>query len=344
MQAVIIAAGKSTRTYPLTLTRPKPLLKVANKTILEHNLDNLNGIVDEAIIIVGYKKNMIGGYMGKKYKKIKITYVNQKQQLGTAHAASLAEKYIKNKFILMAGDDIYSRQDIKMCIKYSYAILTAKVKNPENFGIVIEKNGILDDFIEKPKKIISDMASTSFYVLDRKIFDFIKKIKKSERDELEMPDAVKMLSQKEEVHCIQSKQWIPIVYPWDLLKADVILRKGRNFIGNDSKINGIIKNSSIGKDCIINGCVKNSIIMDKTTIDKGSFIEDSVIGENVHFKGKIISKKNVFSYIKNKKIKVNLIGAVIGDNVKANNIVIHPGCKIWPNKIINNKIIFNDLL
>ena len=59
MQAVILAAGKSKRTYPLTITKPKPLLKVANKTLLEHNLDNLIGFVDEIVIVVGYKKNLI---------------------------------------------------------------------------------------------------------------------------------------------------------------------------------------------------------------------------------------------------------------------------------------------
>ena len=71
MQAVILAAGKSTRTYPLTLTKPKPLLKVANKTLLEHNLENLNNIVDEAIIIVGYRKNLIKKHIGNKYKNIR---------------------------------------------------------------------------------------------------------------------------------------------------------------------------------------------------------------------------------------------------------------------------------
>src|SRR3989344_2071773 len=125
MQAVILAAGKSTRTYPLTLTRPKPLLKAANKTILEHNLDNLNGAVDEVILIVGYKMEMIREKFGNNYNTIKIKYIEQKEQLGTGHAAMLAEPYIKDKFILMAGDDIYSRDDIKKCVKYPYSILTS---------------------------------------------------------------------------------------------------------------------------------------------------------------------------------------------------------------------------
>src|SRR3989344_5262428 len=107
IKAVIMAAGKSTRTYPLTLTKPKPLLKAANKTIFEHNLDNLDGIADEIIIIVGYKKNLIKKCIGNKYKGLKIKYVDQKQQLGTANALSAAERHIKGRFLLMAGDDIF---------------------------------------------------------------------------------------------------------------------------------------------------------------------------------------------------------------------------------------------
>ena len=161
MQAVILAAGKSTRAYPLTLTRPKPLLKAANKTILNHNLDSLIGIADEAILIVGYKKEMIKKQFGNKYKNIKLKYVEQKEQLGTGHAATLAEPYIRDKFILMAGDDIYSRNDIKNCIKYQYSILTSTTKSPKNFGVIIQKNGILTDFVEKPKKFVSNAINTS---------------------------------------------------------------------------------------------------------------------------------------------------------------------------------------
>ena len=63
MQAVILAAGKSTRTYPLTLTKPKPLLKVAGKTIIEHNLEQLVGLVDEVFVVIGYKAEMIKEYL-----------------------------------------------------------------------------------------------------------------------------------------------------------------------------------------------------------------------------------------------------------------------------------------
>ena len=344
MQAVILAAGKSTRTYPLTLTRPKPLLKVANQTILGHNLGNLAGFADEAVLVVGYKKEMIKKHFGDKYKNIKLKYIEQKEQLGTAHALSAAEHCIKGKFVLMMGDDIYSEGDIKNCIKHQYSILTAIVKDPQNFGVITEKNGILKDFVEKPKTFVSNLANAAFYCLDKKIFKCLKQIKKSERNEFELPDAIKLLSKDGKMHCIKAKQWLPIAYPWDLLKADKILRKSKNIIGKNSKIYGKVENSSVGNSCKIKGTVKNSIIMDNSVIDKNSIVEDSVIGENVYFSGKIKSKNNAASIVNGKEIKIDKFGAVIGDNVKARHMVINAGCKIWPNKIISNKTIIKDLI
>ena len=344
MQAVILAAGKSTRAYPLTLTKPKPLLKVANKTLLEHNLDNLNDVVEKAVIIVGYKKKLIKDCIGKKYKNIKISYVEQKQQLGTGHAVSIVERYVKDRFILLMGDDIYSKEDISKCAKFRYSVLTTMSKSWRNFGVVVEKNGLLVDFTEKPKKFVSGLINTALYSLDKKIFYYLKRIKKSERNELELPDAVKLLSKDEEVHCVKTNNWLPIGYPWDLLKVDRILRDDRNIIGRNSKISGNVKNSSIGNNCIIKGNVSNSILMDNTIIEKGSLVEDSVMGENVYFKGKIYAKSNVFSMVKGKKIKIDKLGAIIADNVKAKNVVVKAGCKIWPSKRISNKTISKDLV
>jgi len=344
MQAVILAAGKSTRAYPLTLTRPKPLLKAANKTILGHNLDNLKGIADEIILVVGYKKEMIKKQFGNKYKTIKLRYVEQKEQLGTGHAALLAEPYIREKFILMAGDDIYSRNDIKNCIKYQYSILTSTTKNPKNFGVIIQKNGILADFVEKPKRVVSDIINTSLYTFDKKIFHCLRNIKKSERNEIELPDAVRQLSKSEKVHCVKARQWIPIGYPWDLLKADRILGKNKNIIGKNSKIKGKIISSTIGDNCLIEGTVKNSIIMDRSVIGKNSVVEDSVIGENVHFSGTIESNNNAHSAVNGKKVRIGRFGAVIGDNAIAKNTAIEAGCRIWPGKKISGKTVKKDLI
>src|SRR3989338_6035360 len=98
MQAVVLCAGKSTRTYPLTVYRPKTLLKVMNKTILEHNLEQLQGIVDGAIIVIGHYGEKIKELFGEKYKNIKLIYFEQKEQLGTGYAILQVKDLLKDKF------------------------------------------------------------------------------------------------------------------------------------------------------------------------------------------------------------------------------------------------------
>ena len=181
MQAVILSAGKSTRTYPLTITKPKPLLKVANKPIIIHTLESLVGIVDEVIIIVGYKKENIISYLGDTFKAMKIKYVTQKSQTGTGSALACAKDFLSNKFLVMMGDDIYSKKDILKCTKYPYAVVGCKVKEPSNFGVYVIGNGFVKDLIEKPKRFVSEIANTGLYLLDRKIFGLLGEIKKSER-------------------------------------------------------------------------------------------------------------------------------------------------------------------
>jgi len=338
MQAVILAGGKSTRTYPLTLTKPKPLLKVVNKTILEYNLDAIGKIVKEIILVVGYKKDMIKNFIKKNYPDLKITYIEQHNQLGTGHAVSILKNQIKNKFILLMGDNIYSKGDIEQIAKHQFSILVKTAKNWQDFGVVKEENNVLVNLIEKPKEFISNIINCGLYSLDNTIFDILKTIKKSERGEYELTDGIKKLSKTNRIYCIKSKLCLQISYPWDLLCADRQLRGKKNICGDHSIIDGIVNNSTIGNNCIIKGNVKNSIIMDNTLINKNSIIEDSVVGANVNFTGKIIAKSNILSNIKNKKIKVDRMGAIIGDNVLAEDVVIKTGCKIWPNKIIRGEI------
>ncbi len=320
IQAVIMAAGKSTRTWPLTLTRPKPLLKVMNKEIIKHNLDALQGLVSEVIIIVGFKKEMIINEIGLKYGKLKIRYVEQKEQLGTGHALKYVEKLVKNKFVVMGGDDIFSKKDIKACLKHKYAVLGRKVEDPSRFGVFVVIGKEVKKIVEKPKKFISDIANTGLYVFDKSVFKY--KLKKSQRGEYEIVDYINALVKKEKVVCEKVKgHWLSIGYPWDLIEANGVLVseikksdikgkveknvviKGNLKVGKGTEIlsgtyikgNVVIgKNCNIGPNCYLRGdtsigkgChigqaveIKNSIIMDNAKVPHLSYVGDSVIGEN----------------------------------------------------------------
>ena len=319
IQAVIMAAGKSTRTWPLTLTKPKPLLKVMNKEIIKRNLDALQGLVGEVIIIVGFKKEMIIEEIGHKYGRLKIRYAEQKTQLGTGHALKCVERLIKGKFIVMGGDDIFSKKDIKACLKHKYSVLGCKVEDPGRFGVFVVKGKEVKKVVEKPKKFVSGIANAGLYVFDKSVFKF--KLRKSQRGEYEIIDYINALIKKERVVCENVKgRWLSVGYPWDLIEANsVLVSEIKNDIKGKVEKNVIVKgklkagkgtkilsgtyikgNVIIGENCLIgpncylrgntsigNGChigqaveIKNSIIMDNAKVPHLSYIGDSVIGEN----------------------------------------------------------------
>lgn len=323
LKAVLMAAGKSTRTYPLTLTRPKPLLKVANKFILQHNLEQLSetGLFDEIIIMIGYKGDMIKKQFGKKFGKLNLTYVEQKEQLGTGHALMSAKNAVgKSNFIIMNSDDLYFADDMKKLAKEKYAVLVKKVKRPELHGIYIVEKGFAKKLVEKPDIFISDIGNIGCYKLDSSVFSF--KIKKSERGEIEITDFISELMKKEKVKCIEAANWFPIGYAWDLLAAnEFLLSKIKKDIKGRIEQNVMIKGSVIigkgtlvksgvyiegpaiiGEDCVIGPNayirastsignnvkigheteIKNSIIMDNSAVPHLSYIGDSIIGENVN--------------------------------------------------------------
>lgn len=306
MKAVIMAAGKSTRAYPLTLTKPKPLLKIANKTILEHNLEQLAGVVDEAIIIAGYHKEMIMKFLGESFNGIKITYVEQKEQKGTGHALQQAEPVMKERFILINGDDLYSRLDIENCLKHDYCILSREVRDPRKFGVLVLDGNYLKDIIEKPKDIKISMINTGLYVLDTEIFKELKKMKPSERGEYELTDAVKSLAKRKKIFCETVRGfWFSLTYPWYMLEANEhflskldksetkgtlepnVSIKGNVIIGEGSLIrNGtyiegpviIGKNCKIGPNCYIR---PSTSIGDNCKVGNACEIENSILMGNV---------------------------------------------------------------
>ena len=144
-------------------------------------------------------------------------------------------------------------------------------------------------------------------------------MKISRRGELEVVGAINSYCKNKNLKLVESSSWIPVGNPVELLKADNILRNGKNLIGNKTKINGNVVNSSIGDCCKIDGNVKDSIIMDNVVVKNDSDVSNSILGENDNFSGKIY-------------------GAFIGDNVNADKVSIVKGIKVGPNNEINGMI------
>lgn len=284
MKAVILCAGKSTRTYPLTLTRPKPLLTVANKPLLQHTLEQLVEleIVDEVILVVGYKKEMLYDWIEKnaQYFPFSITYVEQTEQKGTGHAMAAAQEKIDGPFLLLHGDDLYFADDIKKLLKYDCAFLVRKVSQPDQFGIVVmekKKNrNVLTKIIEKPNEFVGDLANIGCYKLDSGIFSL--DIKPSGRGEVEIVDYLTAWAQKHEVVCVEAEQWVPIPFSWSLLDANKhvlenLKPKNEGTVEQNVTVKGPV---SIGKGTVIKS---NSYLEGPVVIG-----ENCVIGPNCYLR------------------------------------------------------------
>lgn len=281
MQAVILAAGRSTRTYPLTLTRPKPLLRVVNQTVIEHNLRELRGLVDEVIVVVGYKAEMIREFLGEEHGGIRIKYVLQEDASGTASAVGKAREHVRGRFLLMYGDDLYSGRDLGRLMEHENAILAQRVANPSDFGVLRTEGDRFLEVIEKPQDFISDLVSIGCFVFSDKIFPVLDDIELSRRGEYEFTDAYNLLSKTEDIRVVAvDDYWLPVTYPWSLLQANAYL-------------SGRIKRSVSPEAAIEEGAtLKGEVVVGAGTVIKaGVYIEgpvvigrDCVIGPNAYLR------------------------------------------------------------
>ncbi|MCF6284020.1 MAG: NTP transferase domain-containing protein [Candidatus Hydrogenedentes bacterium] len=225
MNAVIFAAGKSTRTYPLTLTRPKPLLPVANKAILAHQIDALPSAVDKVIVVVGYRQEMIREAFGNEYSGRALVYVEQTEQKGTGHALLQCASEIDAPFMAFNGDDLYAAEDFARLVEHDQAALAKEVEDPRLYGIfeVDDENNVVR-LVEKPKEVFSNLANIGAYKFTPEIFEVLAHTAPSERGEIEITSAIQTLAERGDFRVVTAEgYWLPIGYPWHLLDANAYM-------------------------------------------------------------------------------------------------------------------------
>ena len=314
MKAVILAAGEGTRMRPLTETRPKVMLPVANRPILEHIIRSArDGGITDFICVVGYRSDAIRDYFGDgRHLGIHIDYVEQKEQLGTAHAIGTVQDLVDDKFIVMNGDALVASSDVRSLMKHDEDVVMTvrEMEDPGRYGVVKTSGGRIVEIIEKPERVTSNLVNAGIYLFSDIIFDNIKATGRSKRGEYEITDSImKLASDNAGVGYLMLDTWIDIGMPWNLLDANEFLLsgirtaisgeiepyatlKGEVVVGDDT----IIRNGSYitGPVIIGNGCD----IGPNCYIRPGTSVGDNVrIGNAVEIKNSIIMEKTNIGHL-----------------------------------------------
>lgn len=217
MHIVILAAGRGTRMNKLTEESPKPMLAYKGKNLIEHKLDALPASVDHIILVIGYLGHKIQEYFGDSYKGISITYVTQRELLGTAHSLWAAKDHIRGPFMVLMGDDLYAREDLEIMAKNEFAVLASKSEKKRSGGkIFLGEDGTIRDIIEdKDGSLDSPLTYTGACVLTPEIFSY-DMVQIPGRNEFGLPQTIMQLKDRFPLRLVEATFWKQITSPEDL--------------------------------------------------------------------------------------------------------------------------------
>jgi len=303
LKAIILAAGQGTRMGPLTLNTPKVMLPITNKPLLYHVIKSAQDAgIRDFVLVVGYGEQII-----KKYFKdgspmgVRIEYVHQEKQLGTADAVGSVEGMVDERFLVLNGDIIVSPAHIKKLTGCrSDAVLTARhVNNACEYGVIEFRDDRVLRIIEKPANPPTNLANAGIYVFPLSIFDAIHRTPLSARKEYEITDSLQMLIDegKDVVFLALSGKCMDIGKPWELLDAnEYFLSNLQPVIKGEVEPFATLKGSiSVGEGTIIrNGAylVGPVIIGNDCDIGPNCYIRPGTsIGDNVRI-GNAVEIKN----------------------------------------------------
>lgn len=227
----MLAAGRGERLWPLTENRPKHLLPVGGRPVIERTLRSLSKSgVRDVVLVINFREDKIRQEIGNgRHLGCDITYVRQRRIAGTADAikAAKAELDREDIFLVVYGDDYYSEDALSRMVKKAaraddMMIATAIVENSAGFGSLTISHGLVRSIREKHVKG-RGLVNAGIYLLSKSIFPVVAKTRKSLRNEYELTDSLEeMLRQGQRLSAfrLEEGEWVGISYPWDLLEAN----------------------------------------------------------------------------------------------------------------------------
>jgi glucose-1-phosphate thymidylyltransferase len=358
------------------------MIKVAGKPILEYVIRALreSGILD-VVLVVGYRKERIKDYFGDgRDFGVEITYAEQPQQLGTAHALMQAKEFIRGSFIVCPGDNIVDSRTIK-CALEPWTLVYKKIRldGELKYGMVLIDNGKVDCVVEKSEKLVSSLANTGIYSFEKVVFERIG-------NETSLIPVINDIASEFSLKGVETDGlWMDIVYPWDIPKVNdlAIDFSGKSIAGRiegnvniigDVKIgeNTIIRGNSyirgpvvIGSGCDIgpnsvilpttsigdnvrieaNSYISNSVINNNVIMAAGCFLEDSVIDKGCITGMRFTAGKGSAEMKIGDEIHTVEAGVFIGENCRiAANVVAEPGTVVGNNSSISSLKLLRGIL
>lgn len=302
MECVILAAGEGKRMRPLTASRPKVMLPVAGKPMLEHLISSARDAgIKDFILVVGYKEQDIRDYFGDGARMgVRIRYAVQRKQSGTANALLCTENLVKGSFMLLNGDMILNTLDIlSFSNQHVPCVGTVESTHPQDFGVLETEGHKVLSIVEKPKEPKSNLVNAGIYLFDTGIFAILKSLSLSERGEYELPDALMEYASKGLLHHYTLSSWFDIGEPWNLLDANEKMTKALfDNLKNDAEDSGTTcanggkvangAGGAAGAADLIRGTIEdgvyihgNVILGEGSVIKSGTYIEgDCIIGRD----------------------------------------------------------------
>lgn len=206
----------------LTKNSQKTMLEVGGKPILAYKLDAMPKEIDEVIFIVGYYADQIRDYFGDEYNGMKITYVVQEELNGTGGAIHTAKEILKDKFIVMMGDDLYHPKDLSDIIKNDLAIAAIEVENPIGFGVFeVDEDGNFVQVVENNQDPEKKLLNIGLYVLNKKFFDY--DLVPISETEFGLPQTMAVMAKNHPIKIVKATAWQPIGSPEQLKKAEEVI-------------------------------------------------------------------------------------------------------------------------
>ncbi len=287
MKGLILSGGKGTRLYPLTYTRAKQLIPVANKPILFRVIETIRDAhITEIGIVIGDTGPEIREAVGDGRRwGVNITYIPQPEPAGLAHGVKISRDFLgEDRFVMFLGDNVIQGgissliTDFDQHPEWNSQIVLTRIEHPEQYGVAkLNANGQIERLVEKPKDPPSDLALVGIYMFDHHIFEAADAIRPSARGELEITDAIQWLVDHGYTvyPYIHQGWWIDTGSPRDMLEAnskvlEELKPEIQGFVDRDSQVDSRVTVQPGAE--IINSTIRGPAIIGENTRIVNSYI------------------------------------------------------------------------